>query len=1097
MATFETTYEPGIHLIARRLEGRPLQPLPRAVVLVPSERHAHATRRHVIVERQRPQDLAGVLFIRPVELARDVLARAGRVRYPGWEALRRLRILKLFEDREVAGLLAYFNADQLRSGQGYADAFAHTIEELEESGLDPQLCADVADRLREENRRNGDRLHDLAAVWSVADGERGAHVTTPQTLTEAARLLADQPGLCSGLGPSHALLVSSPSTALLRFLRALDDCQVVFQEARPLRTDTQRWRDALELPQPPPVAAADTELSLVHRYLFELPERLTDPQRPRSSGPDGSVDLEEHSTIEDEVEAAAIWVTEQIAAGTPLEQIALLAPEVQAYALPLFDRLKRTTAGDGQQPMSVHIASGMSLADTSAGRRFQILLEALLHALEAEATIRLIPALRRGPTDAEYVPRLSPSRAAEIVYGAGINGGSPGDTSGVREWVERLTRRRDALRQLVAETDEDDDSRDEPEKRKQIIDRQHANRWLRDVDPVLPGIESLQQVAELIVEEAPLTTVWAAVHEFAKNWLRLPPDPPNLLALLAQRLQPILAHPVASTITGRAAVRFLMEQLHSESMRLTRFGEPSVFIGSTAHAAGLSFAAVRLVGLAEGALPHTPHDDPIVPDVLRRRVEELAQPLCDDIIVPRLADIVLGEIHDAGRVINGARQRLALSAPRQWTDRSDREVSGVMLEVATALGREAAGAGGDVPTSGRLRSAYFGPGRRARSAAAVATPLSPRALLTSVTVAETGMAIHVPQGWMSGASTDIGRLHRLAEEMEAGDLGAMDGVIADTWKVLGTPPGLGERPLSASAINILLSCPHRFMLERLMHLTQPATRPSSDAIDPIAYGSLFHAAVERFMGEAGAALCAREGKLDDWVDRARAIAAEEFDELCHVYPLRGADATERERSRLLRQMERLVDYEWHKPRREFVATELGFGEPEPVRLAVGDGELFVRGAIDRVDRIAPGALAVRDIKTGRVRDLIDEPMNPARDLQIGLYTLALEASGGVERVTEAAYVHPSVAQEQERSFTGSELDRLRQHTDSWLRTAHAILVTGAFVRTPNPSDCFFCPFVPACGDAAQRRSTLKLDALPESHPLAPFVRLKNERGEEG
>jgi RecB family exonuclease len=192
-----------------------------------------------------------------------------------------------------------------------------------------------------------------------------------------------------------------------------------------------------------------------------------------------------------------------------------------------------------------------------------------------------------------------------------------------------------------------------------------------------------------------------------------------------------------------------------------------------------------------------------------------------------------------------------------------------------------------------------------------------------------------------------------------------------------------------------------------------------------------------------------------------------------------------------------VHYEWTKPEREFVATELGFGEPEPVRLDLDGGELFVRGAIDRVDRFPPDALAVRDIKTGRVHDLIDEPINPGRDLQIGLYTLAIEKADGSRRVTEAAYVHPSAVQEQERSFTGGELDQLRLDTRSWLQTAHAILAAGAFVRTPNPNDCRFCPFVPACGDGAQQQSAVKLSALPQSHLLAPFVRLKNERREEG
>ena len=55
-------------------------------------------------------------------------------------------------------------------------------------------------------------------------------------------------------------------------------------------------------------------------------------------------------------------------------------------------------------------------------------------------------------------------------------------------------------------------------------------------------------------------------------------------------------------------------------------------------------------------------------------------------------------------------------------------------------------------------------------------------------------------------------------------------------------------------------------------------------------------------------------------------------------------------------------------------------------------------------------------------------MNAGRDLQIGLYTLALEASGygaageTAAAVVEAAYVHPSAAQEEDRCFAGAELE---------------------------------------------------------------------------
>jgi RecB family exonuclease len=1089
MAIFETTYQSGIELIARHLEQAVRGPLRRAVVLVPAERYAHAIRRRVLVERGRPADLAGVVFTRPAELARDLLARAGRVVAPGWEAVRRLRVLDLF-DRGALRTLEYFKREQLRSGHGYAVAFARTIEELEAAGLDAALCSRVAAQLQREEDPNADRLHDVAEVWAAADKERNSRASTAQLLAAAASVLEEDPAAAAPFGPAFALMSSSPSTALLRFLEALPDCRVAFQEARPLRTHTQRWRQALKLPPPRAQPAADSELSLVQRYLFEVPENLTDPGRPRSGGPDTTVDLEEYSTIEDEIEAAAVWVAEQIGAGTPLEQIALVVPESQSYAVALRDRLARLRESDTQPPIGVHIAAGLSLADTPAGRRLRILLDALLRSLEAEATIRLLPALRRGITDAEYEARLSPSRAAEIVYGAGIAGGSPGDTRGIAEWIPCLTRRRDALRLLAAEPEPADEARDEPEKRKQVIGRNQANRWLREVEPLLPGIEALQAAAQHVAAGAALAAVWNEVSDFAAKWLRLPPDPPNLLSLLSQRLQPIIDDPVAAAIKGGSAIRFLMDQLRLESVQPNRFGEPCVFIGTVAQAAGLSFTAVRMLGLAEGALPHTPHDDPIVPDVLRIRLEETARASASDIVVPRLADRVLDEIHDAYRVINGAVRRLALSAPRQWTDRSDREVSGVMLEVATALGREAAGGAGDVPTSGRLRSAYFVPGRRARAATASAAPLTPRSLFAGVKAGgqadDATPELHVPAGWLSRDSIDVARIHRL--DGGDGTLDTTDGLLPATWAGV---PGLADKPLSASGLTLLLGCPHRFLLERLMRLKPPALRPPSDAIEPIAYGSLFHAAVERFLAEAGAPLCRREGKLGDWVERAKAIANEELDKLCEVYPLRGADATERERSRLLRQIEQLVHYEWAKSEREFVAAELGFGEPEPVRLACEGGELLVRGAIDRVDRLAAGALAVRDIKTGRMRDLLEDPINAGRDLQIGLYTLALEAGG--ERVAEAAYVHPSAAHEQERSFTGAGLDQLRAHTRAWLQIARAILRAGAFVRTPIADDCQFCPFRPSCGDGAHERSAAKLRHLPQSHLLGPFVRLKQER----
>ena len=200
-----------------------------------------------------------MLFLRPVELARELLIRAGRVCRPGREDVRRLRILQLFESGALAGDLRYFNAEQLRSGQGYVDAFARTIADLEASGLHAELVTAISERIAAVDQRSADRLHDVAVTWQAADADRGISASTAQLLTEAADVVARRPELLAGFGPIFAVLAASPSAALLRFLRALPACRMVLQEARPQRTGTQRWRQLIAGSQRITPAAADAQ----------------------------------------------------------------------------------------------------------------------------------------------------------------------------------------------------------------------------------------------------------------------------------------------------------------------------------------------------------------------------------------------------------------------------------------------------------------------------------------------------------------------------------------------------------------------------------------------------------------------------------------------------------------------------------------------------------------------------------------------------------------------------------------------------------------------------------------------------------------------
>lgn len=1115
------TYSSPIGRLADEILALPAGLQRRAVVLTSSERLAHAIRREVAVVRNCPAGLAGIVFRRPIDLACDILARHGRPYVRGWESIRQARVLQVLQAGDFAAGLEYFEPSRLRSGQGYSEALTDAIHDLEAAGFDPDSLVHVAADVTDDPRAAG-RLRDLATVWRAADAGAGDWRTSSAILLEAARQIdaaksstrdvpveprgrlpekgqlsfeqlvaADgatrrgapaEPPL-PALPPIFAALTASPTAALVAFLESLQDVRVVLQDARPVRTGTHRWRTRMGVAAPQDAVSEGSEVALVQRYLFELPEHLSDPGRPRSRGVDGTVDIEEHAGIEDEVEAAAQWVAERIVAGTPLERIAVVVPERGSYARLLVDRFARLAGSDAVGAVEAYVAGGLPLADSAAGRRMLLLLAALMRDLEVDATLRLLPALRRSGQAADApATRLSPSRAAEIVFEAGIAGGGAGDLDTMRQWTPKLEAHRRRLGAAIAAAEA------APDDRNAKIAAASAHRWLRDVEPILEAVASLQTLAEDVAAQSPLRALWPKIAAFCRRHLLLPPDPPAFVEQFERTLTVALDDTVVGELAAGLALRWLVQRLQREHRPVGRYGEARVFVGTPVQAAGLTFDDVRIVGLTEGGLPRTPHDDPVIPDDLRRRMDASAGHG-----VPRLADRVLDDLHGVFRVVRGASSHLALSVPRQWVDRSEREVSGVVLEVATALARPSAdGAGGDVPTAGKLRTTYFAEGAAARARGRRACGASERALQFLV-AAPGGENLPVPVQWMAPGPRDLGRLGALRAAAEASHYAPVDGVVGPMVRRL-QDLGSEGRPISASALQVLLGCPHRFLLERVLHWREPPQRPTTDTIEPITYGNLFHSICETLLREVGPQLCRKDGSIEWWMRRAEAIADEALDRLLERYPLRGSEARTRERERLVAQLASFVRDEWDRPAREFVAAELPFGPPQPIALPAGERPMFLRGAIDRVDRLADGTLSVRDIKTGRVRDLAEEEVNAVRDVQIGVYAAVVEAmQGETARVSEAAYVHPSAAREPERAFRGAQLEGLAKHTRTWLRVGEMLLERGAFVRTPDVEDCRNCPFVPHCGAGAQARSERKLTALPQADALGAFLAMKRER----
>ena len=813
-------------------------------------------------------------------------------------------------------------------------------------------------------------------------------------------------------------------------------------------------------PPPPPAAPAPaplTERDLLDAFLFAPSEVLADARRARSRGPDGTVSLEEHAGIEAEVEAAADWVARQLLDhATPLEEIAVLAPAADPLCGLVARRLSRLG-------LAVHVADGLPLTDTAGGARALAVIRALRRHLAADALAEVLPALRT----AEDARGLSRGAALELAYSLGTVGGNAANPRGALEWTVRAERREAALAAAVAKAVDDD-----AEETKAAREGHAAQRLLEALRAVRPALDALVAVARRSVTAAPLGELWRALRGFLSDHVRLPADGAPAVALLDEALSGACADATCAALSGDEAWSAIEDALRRLRVPVGRFGEPRVYVGDVASAAGLSFEAVRVVGLSEGALPAAPRESPVLPDALRARFPEAA--------LPTRAGRVLAQLHAVHRVVAGVRGRVAFSAARFDVDRSQREPSSLFLELAAALGRPTHPPRA-VPDARALQRVAFRPAREDADAWRHAHPLSPAARLDRA--ARTGL---VPARWLASPELNLARLRAL---QTAGDWTALDGLVGDA---LAIAPGLSAgAALSASRLRVFLECPHRFLLETVLRLREPASAPALRELDALSYGSLFHAVAEAFYEAHGDDFAARRSTLASWKARAAEIASAQFDDFLEQRPLIGAAVRRQQRQRLVDEFVALVEYDWPRGERRFVGVERGFGYDAPVPLAVGGRTLHVHGFIDRLD-VEGDRTLIRDWKTGRAhpRERDEAGPVPTLDVQLAVYGLAVRHNAeawGVPREVAAAYAYTDPRYERERSFR-EDFGALAARAAQWLSLAASMIGDGHFPRSPDPDDCRSCAFAPVCGPDTQAKSAALL--ARETGPLLDFHLLK-------
>jgi ATP-dependent Lhr-like helicase len=995
---------------ARAIAAAPTTGQVSRTILVPSENVAHALRRRLA--ESNPEVLNGTRFVTAVTAATDVLHGAGVGFDRDESVLRPLRV-----ERWLGSEAAPQSLQPFAKTEGWAGELSRTIGDLEAADLS---IDDAATR--------GTVTH-LIDLWRQLDLDAGSSWTRARVLLEAARLLELDPALWPYDGPTLALGRADDSAVEARFVRACPRLALGIAVGRPT---PKHYIDRIASLFGPAAAEAlakfessqalNDELSLLQHYLFESPDRLTAPHRSRSSGADGSVSLDAYASVSDEIDAAVSWVAHEIVEhGTRAQDIAILAPDAEPWSSLLADRL-------GEIPSSpdVFIESGRTAVLTMEGQRIASTLQALGAYLPANELLGLVPRLRpSGPG-----PHLSRARARRLLSQLPTLGGSRARPADALSWLEQIKR-------TAQQTDDSQAS--------------------TDARSLIPAFAGLTGVADLIIRNCSVADIWPAFRSFAESHLIVGRDAAALLAEVETAV--LVVQSVASLPAGTRAVELILESLRRLRSKPNRFGSPAIYVGTIRRGSEFSFAAVRIVGLAEGAFPRVRRERIGLPDVNCRQISSL---------IPVSETAVASDLIAFDAVARATRQRLAFSYSRRDVNGSEREAAAIFVEIASALARPNPATGqvfSAVPTLDVLERDYFASGRSHGRAADLEAPLTSHAWLTRASFGRGD----VPSTWLQPVLTAP-----VSKDVWANFLNGQLG----SEPLARSVPGI-DTAISASGLKVLLRCPHQFLLERILQF-RPVEEPAPRfRIAATTYGTLVHRVAEVFYAAHGAAFGRRESTLATWTELALGIANMELDRLLERYALVSSAARSVERTRLQRDVRILLELDWGDGAvTEFVGVELSFGTDAPLSLSTPAGSLLVHGRLDRVDK-RDGISIVRDLKTGRAKPRKGDATapDPAIDLQLALYTEVLHQSAPAWQLPTsvgAAYVHTDhLAVEKERSFI-DDVDTLRTVGRDWLSLGTSLLRERLFPRTTDADTCRGCDFSPVCGPGAAERSAEEL-----------------------
>lgn len=648
------------------------------------------------------------------------------------------------------------------------------------------------------------------------------------------------------------------------------------------------------------------------------------------------------SDADEEVRAAVRRVVNAARRGIPLARMAILYGSRQPYAGLVQEHFR--AAGIEFNGPSGHTAAG-----SVVGRGLLTLLDLNGRGFRRSDVFALLATVSPGGLDGG-----APSVAGweRVARRAGV-------VRGVEQWSERLGRFAFEQREAA------EAQRADPEGLEWRAER--LEREADDAEELAAFVAGL--VADLVPEDS--RDSWRHFCDWARNLIgtyigdeRSREDWPQVEREAADVVLDVLDHlarldeidPRPSVGTFRSTVA---QELSAAAGRIGRVGR-GVLTGPIGYSLGMDLDVVVVVGLAEGAFPNQPLDDPLIPDREREatggelplRPDRREQQHLDLLATMAFAETCV-LVFPRGDMGSGAEQH-----PSRWWldaagDLAGRQIAPDELPsleadwlefVHSFAGGTAAAAFPATEQEFRLRELE---GCGGRSDEPANHPL-----------------IHDDAILARGAELSMARASDRFTRFD----GNLTGIRSSS------PLGA---VMSATSLETWAKCPLRYFLRYILHVEPQEQAEQLLEISPLEKGSLVHSILERFLREQLEA-CTVPRPGEPWRPAQRTRLMEIAAEQCEEFEARGLTGKPafwfHDRSQILADLRLLLnedDGRRAELRATPVAGEWSFGMPtdeaRPLAIPLAAGrQVRFRGRIDRVDQDRSGGLVVVDYKTGRV-----------------------------------------------------------------------------------------------------------------------------------